>query len=98
MGAALQGPLYLEALKSLGYSVDSAAYRSIRNRKAAAKIDHDCAECVAAITMALTIPSLVRAGRFEPAAAASCGWKPWWPGGLSLFRGQPKREGCRFDD
>ena len=38
----------------------------------------------------------VRAGRFEPAAAESTGWKQYWPGGLRLFRATPKLEGSRF--
>ncbi|MEO8448427.1 MAG: PD-(D/E)XK nuclease family protein [Gemmatimonadota bacterium] len=95
-GAALQGPLYLAALASLGIPAVSFEYRSLKNCGSAAKIKHDDPVSVAAIQIALTVPSYVRLGRFEPAAARSTEWKPYWAGGLALYRTQSVLGGSRF--
>jgi ATP-dependent helicase/DNAse subunit B len=80
-GAALQGPLYLAAIrKALGAEVATAAYLSIKHRKRAAEVTWGDTACERALRIALTIPARVRAGRFEPAAAASCKWVHYWHG------------------
>jgi RecB family exonuclease len=97
-GAVLQAPLYLAALAAQGLPVASAEYRALRARKAGARVVWGDEACQAALTLALSIPALVRAGRFEPSAAASVGWQGYWPGGLALYRAQAAVEGSRFDD
>jgi hypothetical protein len=98
-GATLQGPLYLAALQALGLAPSEAEYRSIRNRKTSANVGWGDAATERALTLAHAIPARVRAGVFEPAAAASEGWKAWWPGGLALVRVQHvlAKGVCRFD-
>jgi ATP-dependent helicase/DNAse subunit B len=98
-GAALQGPLYMAALRQqLGAVVASAAYLSVKNTRRSAEIDWGDEACERAIRMAFSIPARVRAGRFENVAAASCGWVNYWPG-LDVCRElAASTEGCRFDE
>lgn len=98
-GGVLQGPLYLAVLaEQLKLTPGEAAYRSIKDHKVSAKVEYGSAECEAALRIALAIPGRVRAGKFEPRAAKSVGWKNYWPG-LAVCRVEAVvEEGSRFDD
>jgi RecB family exonuclease len=98
-GAALQGPVYMAALRRhVGVAVASAVYLSVRGTRRSAEIFWDDPACARAVQMAFSIPARVRAGRFENLAAASCGWLNYWPG-LDVCRTvTPRDDGCRFDD
>ncbi len=96
-GGALQAPLYLRALEVLGRDVASAEYRSLKDTKSGGALELDSDECVMAVKIALSVPGFVRAGRFEPSAPASSGWKDYWPGGLAMYRAQAVLGGSRFE-
>lgn len=99
-GAALQGPLYMAAVgKSLNARVATAVYLSIKQTRRAAEVRWGDDACERALQIAFTIPSRVRAGRFEPAAAASSKWPGYWPG-LDICRVKSVlgEGGSRFDE
>ncbi|MGE0441436.1 MAG: PD-(D/E)XK nuclease family protein [Gemmatimonadales bacterium] len=96
-GGVLQGPLYLAVLDGMGRTLESAEYRSIKEPKSAAKVKWESDPCVSALRIALTIPALVRAGRFEPQGVKSTKWKSYWPGGLALYRAEEVLDVSRFE-
>jgi RecB family exonuclease len=98
-GATLQSALYMAALEASGLTPAEAEYRSIRQRKASARIEWGDRNATLALSLAHSIPARVRSGKFEPCAANSCGWKSYWPGGIALVRvTQALADGeCRFD-
>ncbi len=97
-GSSLQAPLYMRAVSLvLSAPVESGAYHSVKTPGTARVIGWGDEEFERAIAIALTIPALVRAGRFEPRAAKSAAWRDWWPG-LAVARATGQfRDGSRFD-
>ncbi len=96
-GGVLQGPLYLAVLAALGHPVATAEYRSLKTPGSSAKVEWGSDKCSQALRLALSIPGLVREGRFEPQAAKSTKWKNYWPGGLALYRCVVELDGSRFE-
>lgn len=99
-GAALQGPLYMKALKqTVGGAVATAAYSAIKRPSRAAEVAWGEDAFERALAIALSIPARVREGKFEPLAAGSMGkWPFWWPGADICRVKESLDERCRFDD
>ena len=97
----VQIPLYMKALaRKLEARVDGGSYRSIKNCKENGQVTWGDSNFERALRIALSIPARARAGKFEPRAAKSVGykWPFYWPGlevcrVLSIYK-----EGSRFDE
>lgn len=79
-GAAQQGPLYLCAIAQTHAAIGTAAYLSVKGRSRNAPVTWRDEDVARALRIAFSIPARIRAGHFEPIAAASKKWAPWWPG------------------
>ena len=99
-GAALQGALYMKALsKSLGGSVATAAYSSIKRPSRGGEVTWGDEAFERALAIALSIPARIREGKFESLAAASMkDWAFWWPGADVCRITETLHERCRFDE
>lgn len=99
-GAALQGPLYMKALKNtVGGAVAAAAYTAIKRPRRAAEVIWGEDAFERALAIALSIPARVLEGKFEPLAAGSMrDWAFWWPGADVCRVTETIGERCRFDE
>jgi len=106
-GGALQGPIYMAAVAdALKCDVKEAAYYSIKNTikkktyTGEATVKIGSVEYQRALVLALSIPSRVRAGKFEPRAAASIDkWLTYWIGADVCRVTELHVSGeCRFDE
>jgi RecB family exonuclease len=99
-GAALQGPLYMTALKhTVGGVVATAAYSPIKYPGRKAEVTWGEEAFVRALAIALSIPARVREGKFEPLAAGSMrDWAFWWPGADVCRVTEMLGERSRFDE
>ena len=98
---SLQGVLYAQVMADRGYAMGSARYRAIKKpgkplNGGLVKFGEERFE--RALSMALSIPSRVRAGCFEAVASRKGGWKAWDPT-LEIRRSDAQlAEGHRFED
>ena len=97
-GSVLQMPIYMRAvteLAGLEGSVTQGAYRSITKGTANGALIK-AAEVESVLAFALSVPSRVRAGMFEPVQSASQELKSW-QAGLEVTRSTAAfREGNRY--
>jgi RecB family exonuclease len=101
-GSVLQAPLYLEAIRSLGYHPDEGRYRKLKSPgkpKNGTKVKAGSAVHEETLAHAFSIVSRIRRGAFEPVMAPSQAWKNWHPG-VEITRSRAKLANGRdrFDE
>lgn len=101
-GSLLQVPLYVEVINALGFNGVAGRYRSLKKpgkpqNGAAAKVGDDNYDL--ALQHAMSIPTRILRGLFEPVKAASQGWAPWDPGAeITRSRAALPKDRSRFDE
>jgi RecB family exonuclease len=97
-GGALQGAIYVDALRQEGIHATRSTYRSLRNCQNGAPITIDDSEYATALAIAYSIPARVRSGLFEAQLAASQSWAPWHPdASVTRNRAQLEKGASRFE-
>jgi RecB family exonuclease len=99
-GATLQAPVYLEALRQIGFTVGKGRYRALKSPgkpQNGAEVKLGDEKYRRALAIAFSVPERVRHGRFEVLLAASAEWQSYHPD-ASICRTRARlAAGSRFD-